>query len=103
MELNPITVDLITVALKQGHTVTACPACSGPEIHSLTRPVAKCFRCFRYRETESVQEPPRRMKCQRCKKFFKSRVDYKTCPDCRGKLAKRALEPEGPIVMKIRK
>lgn len=90
-ELDPHQVERVGQAMAAGHRITTCEHCGGPEIHSLERPAAKCFRCFAYRTTEQVMSLPARRKCQRCKKFFRSRMEWLFCDYCREKRKKQGL------------
>lgn len=84
------TVSLVAAAIEQGHKMTPCASCGGPEVHSKRRAAAKCFQCLAYRETAFVVRQAFRRRCRRCRRLFKTTVEYLTCEGCRGRLR----EPE---------
>lgn len=88
-------------AMTRGHKVSACTTCGGPEVHSKITAQARCFRCGLVRQTAFVVPAVFRRRCKRCRRFFKTSVEYLTCEGCRGRL-REPLE-DAPRVMQIAK
>ena len=81
-EVNPCTVDLVALALKQRHRIDQCPSCKGPRIWSLTKPEARCFRCNRYEKGVKVKRS-HRLRCDECHRAFDCQgLKKRYCPKC---------------------
>jgi hypothetical protein len=91
-ELDQRVVMAVDLALKQGHRISRCGVCGGPEIHSKERPASRCWRCGAFRETASVANAAKRCRCLRCRRIFRSVVSWKYCEPCRESVAKRAAQ-----------
>lgn len=83
--LDPRMVEAVQQEIDEGHQLTICKECEGPEIYSRVKAHAKCFRCGAYRQTEQVAKPLVKRRCKRCKQRFETRFEYLTCEGCRGK------------------
>ena len=102
-ELDPAVNEMITAAIKQGHRITACSSCGGPQIWSLAKPKSRCFRCNRYQEGESL---PLKYKptCVGCDRLFtklfrpvndKKGPKSKYCRKCWGLLKAEEAQARG--------
>ena len=92
IEIDQRVLMAVDAALKQGHRISPCSNCGGPEIHSKERPASKCWRCGAFRETSFVAAPAKRCRCLRCRRIFRSVVVWKHCQACRESVAKRAAK-----------
>ena len=78
-----IRVDLVKMALKQGHFIDLCPRCQGPRIYSRETRDAKCFKCFElFRNARGVK-----YRCEECRTSFHvvGMVHTKYCKKCQQK------------------
>lgn len=82
-------ISLIQLAEKQGYEILRCSNCSGPAVRSHERPATKCFRCGRFEEGGEVALPVKTHRCKRCKKTFKSVVNWSFCDIC--KIARKKM------------
>lgn len=85
-------VDLVGLAMKQGHRITACPHCSGPEIWSKLRPESHCFRCHAHQIGKAKRV--HRLHCDTCRRYFiqQGGLQAKICPKCTRKAEQEAQE-----------
>ena len=85
-ELNPATNDIISAAIKQGHRITACESCGGPQVWSLAKPKSRCFRCNRYQEGSQLKQN-HRLRCDECHRYFMTKgLKKRYCDKCSRKL-----------------
>jgi len=63
-------------------TIKTCSKCSGPQIFSKIKPLARCFGCGVMAELTKVATVSRRWKCSTCRKFFHAVLGTDSCPAC---------------------
>jgi len=102
MSKRPIdnrTLSIVAQAQREHFTITGCAHCGGPEIHSQASPLKKSMGCGASTEQAHVTVASRRRQCKRCKRFFRTTVEYLTCAGCRGKL--KAPEDAPKVIRKV--
>ena len=80
--LSQWAVDCVAIAKKQGHRITPCQSCGGPEIWSLINPESHCFRCNQHYKGNKARML-HRIQCDECRKFFTVMgLKLKYCDKC---------------------
>jgi hypothetical protein len=85
-------VDLVALAIAQGHPVRRC-SCGSAIVMSQTRPIGQCLACRRIERVTTELVETRRWRCERCRGYYRARVGRPRCPGCRQSV-KRAARRE---------
>ena len=85
--LSQWVVDCTALAIKQGHRVTSCQNCGGPEIWSLANPESHCFRCNTHQQGSYAPIAKKKYTCEQCGDAFMAKgvLNTRFCKKCSGK------------------